>query len=757
MEKNEALSVKNITEDEQNFDSSNMVLADNKNTEFLSPQKDLENRQHKLMTSENKSNESEHNQNDWSARRLSNHHAQESKVNEEHSEDKQVTSGNNSKVHPSNSFNIDKTSSRVIKLKKHFIAINNQEMIEYGIVGCRKSCVRFCQNSYYGYAQLAITLAFSLLVFIILAVEKEIYDSETATIIIQIFELLFYSIFSIELMLYLWAFGCTLFSKDYVNFLEIILIVVNFLWIILDITDSDEFRVLGAYRALRVALMLTRLYHTKIMYDSRIYSWYDADDKQDPIQTVLKVLIYCHSIIKDIKLARDLMFCIDTIKSGVTYKGTSQSLKIKNLDDTSNATHNSNIIKRDSFEIRKSIQDKILKYNIDKELGLSSKAKKILEMSEKYEFDIFALEKETGGNEMIALTTYLLLKHDMFVNLAINPDTFNKFITHIQDGYQDVAYHNKIHGADVGRLWYYYATDWDLMSKAKLTEMDLCWLIIGGAVHDYEHLGYNNAFLVETSHEWAITYNDVSVCEHHHVAAAFEVIKRVEGWNIFENMSRDDYKYMRKKITKSVISTDMSLHFDHIDKCKELFSNKDLKITNDDEKTFLMSMATCTSDLTNMSKRWTESYKWTWLVYEEFFVQGEEEKRLGLKVGHLNDRSNINIAEAQLGFIDFIVQPTFEIFSVYLPKLQKHVDQCKANRERWESMISEWDKLQEGGNKLLELFEQIEQIEEQDNPVEQSTESKSKAKMLRNKRTTIENVDELLKNIEATLPRTIGD
>ena len=203
MEKNDALSVKNITEDEQNFDSSNMVLAENKNTEFLSPQKDLENRQHKLMTSENKSNESEHNQNDWSARRLSSHHAQESKVNEEHSEDKQVTSGNNSKVHPSNSFNIDKTSSRVIKLKKHFIAINNQEMIEYGIVGCRKSCVRFCQNSYYGYAQLAITLAFSLLVFIILAVEKEIYDSETATIIIQIFELLFYSIFSIELMLYL--------------------------------------------------------------------------------------------------------------------------------------------------------------------------------------------------------------------------------------------------------------------------------------------------------------------------------------------------------------------------------------------------------------------------------------------------------------------------------------------------------------------------------------------------------------------------
>jgi len=63
------------------------------------------------------------------------------------------------------------------------------------------------------------------------------------------------------------------------------------------------------------------------------------------------------------------------------------------------------------------------------------------------------------------------------------------------------------------------------MEKGKLSEHDLCALIIGGAIHDFEHLGWNNAFLIETQHDWALNYNDISVCESHHVASAFKMIK----------------------------------------------------------------------------------------------------------------------------------------------------------------------------------------------------------------------------------------
>jgi hypothetical protein len=179
-----------------------------------------------------------------------------------------------------------------------------------------------------------------------------------------------------------------------------------------------------------------------------------------------------------------------------------------------------------------------------------------------------------------------------------------------------------------------------------------------------------------------------------------------------------------------------------------MFNGKTPDILKADDKTFLMSMAVCTSDLTNMSKRWTESYKWTCLVYEEFFVQGEEEKRLGITVGNLNDRNTVNIAEAQLGFIDFIVQPTFEVMALYLPKLQKNVEGCKSNRQKWSTMISECATLKHQGNNMLQLFKKIE-IEEIN---ETST---SKPQKLSVKKATSNNIDELLKSIEPRLPKTL--
>ena len=42
-------------------------------------------------------------------------------------------------------------------------------------------------------------------------------------------------------------------------------------------------------------------------------------------------------------------------------------------------------------------------------------------------------------------------------------------------------------------------------------------------VHDYQHGGLNNDFLIKTPHPLAITYSDDSPLEHHHIAAATRV------------------------------------------------------------------------------------------------------------------------------------------------------------------------------------------------------------------------------------------
>lgn len=71
---------------------------------------------------------------------------------------------------------------------------------------------------------------------------------------------------------------------------------------------------------------------------------------------------------------------------------------------------------RDSYEIRKQIKRKVSKYDFETELAITQKIKKILEGAQDYEFDMFELNKASFGNEMIVLSTYLLNKHDLFVN-----------------------------------------------------------------------------------------------------------------------------------------------------------------------------------------------------------------------------------------------------------------------------------------------------------------------------------------------------
>ena len=57
------------------------------------------------------------------------------------------------------------------------------------------------------------------------------------------------------------------------------------------------------------------------------------------------------------------------------------------------------------------------------------------------------------------------------------------------------------------------------------SELEVFATLIAAAVHDVDHPGKNNQFLIETGHELAILYNDNSVLENHHLAMAFRIMQ----------------------------------------------------------------------------------------------------------------------------------------------------------------------------------------------------------------------------------------
>jgi len=117
--------------------------------------------------------------------------------------------------------------------------------------------------------------------------------------------------------------------------------------------------------------------------------------------------------------------------------------------------------------------------------------------------------------------------------LHIDVDNWYNFILKVQEGYNFVPYHNKTHAADVAQTLYYFVMGGDWMEKAELDNVDLFSMILAGSIHDHEHLGYNNLYMINTQHELAIKYNDISVMENHHVASSFKIIKSNKKFNIF--------------------------------------------------------------------------------------------------------------------------------------------------------------------------------------------------------------------------------
>jgi hypothetical protein len=51
------------------------------------------------------------------------------------------------------------------------------------------------------------------------------------------------------------------------------------------------------------------------------------------------------------------------------------------------------------------------------------------------------------------------------------------------------------------------------------------------------------------------------------------------------------------------------------------------------------------------------------------------------------DRTTVNIAKAQVGFIDVIIHPAYTALHAFLPNIFENVDIIESNKAKWATLI----------------------------------------------------------------------
>uniref|UniRef100_A0A8C9YTI0 Phosphodiesterase n=1 Tax=Sander lucioperca TaxID=283035 RepID=A0A8C9YTI0_SANLU len=320
-----------------------------------------------------------------------------------------------------------------------------------------------------------------------------------------------------------------------------------------------------------------------------------------------------------------------------------------------------------------------------------------------WNFPIFSLVEKTHGKTgcILSQVSYKLFEDTgLFETFRIPVQEFMNYFHALENGYRVIPYHNRIHATDVlHAVWYLTTqpvpglptlltengihTDSEngimpgatgfLMSKMNsvmedsygslaglIPGLELMALYVAAAMHDYDHPGRTNAFLVATSAPQALLYNDRSVLENHHAASAWNLFMSRPEYNFLANLEHVEFKRFRFLVIEAILATDLKKHFDFLAEFNAKVGDEGVSgidWTNENDRLLVCQMCIKLADVNGPLKCKELHLQWTEGIVNEFYEQGDEEASLGLPISPFMDRSAPQLAKLQESFITHIVGP----------------------------------------------------------------------------------------------------
>eukprot|EP00668_Euglena_longa_P002192 GGOE01002536.1.p1 GENE.GGOE01002536.1~~GGOE01002536.1.p1 ORF type:complete len:662 (-),score=189.21 GGOE01002536.1:361-2346(-) len=324
-------------------------------------------------------------------------------------------------------------------------------------------------------------------------------------------------------------------------------------------------------------------------------------------------------------------------------------------------------------------------YSTRMELLPMGKTAKVLECLQKldcWDFDVWTMQDMTAQGSMFYTAYALFLKWDLFRRLGIDEQVAINFFSQVEAGYHPNPYHNSVHGADVMHILHYALHQGKGKEVLGLQDHDVLAMLLAGMIHDFDHPGLNNNFHVKVQSYLATLYNDRSMLENHHLAEVFDLIKTPK-FNILHSLTPQHYTDVRDTMVEVVLYTDMQLHAKILGNWKRrLTQDHNLSQKKEDQR-LALSMCIKMADISNCCRPLDIYLKWSTVLVEEFFLQGDNEKARGDPISPFMDRQQPFMGKSQVAFMNYVIIPMFESVAECLPEMSFTVEIAAGNSAYW--------------------------------------------------------------------------
>jgi hypothetical protein len=330
--------------------------------------------------------------------------------------------------------------------------------------------------------------------------------------------------------------------------------------------------------------------------------------------------------------------------------------------------------------------------------GVSELAGILKQIGKDWNFNTIFVSSLTGNFPLFTCGEYIFAYYNFYQVFTIHPDTARAFLRKVEGKYNFNPYHNSCHAADVMNSFLFLINS--IIGKIPSVELFSCILACLG--HDIGHPGTNNRFMVQTKHDLAVHYNDISVLENMHARDLF-ITMNDTSCNIISGVK--DYWLLRKVIVELILSTDMAKHFEFLASGKSSKSIQE-KLESFNDRLEIYKLGIKSSDISHTAKTLEVHKQWCKLLIQEFFSQGDKEKELGLPVSMYCDRKNTDVHKSQAGFLANIALPLFVKMQSTMQSEEIEIN-CVSQMRR---NILYWQKRKDNGRNSTLTISDVEML-----------------------------------------------